>query len=64
MMGRRQTLMVFTSDTISRGKQLYGDGNAQWKADGEILKDDRKFGDYGIEDGDTIVSNDRTRGGN
>ena len=56
--------MVFTSDTISRGKQLYGDGNAQWKADGEILKDDRKFGDYGIEDGDTIVSNDRTRGGN
>ena len=63
MMGRKSNLIVWTSDTISRGKELYGQGNPQWKADGEVLKNEKKFSDYAIEDGDTIISNDRSRGG-
>lgn len=64
MNGRRENLLVYTSDTIQRGKDLYGQGNPQWKADGEVLKNEKKFSDYGIEDGDYITSNDRSRGGN
>ena len=63
MNGRKSNLMVWTSDTISRGKELYGQGDPQWKVDGEVLKNDKKFSDYDIEDGDTIISNDRSRGG-
>lgn len=63
MNGRKSNLIVWTSDTISRGKELYGQGDPQWKVDGEVLKNDKKFSDYDIEDGDTIISNDRSRGG-
>lgn len=63
MNGRKSNLIVWTSDTISRGKELYGLGDPQWKVDGEVLKNDKKFSDYDIEDGDTIISNDRSRGG-
>ena len=63
MNGRKSNLMVWTSDTISRGKELYGQGDPQWKVDGEVLKNDKRFSDYDIEDGDTIISNDRSRGG-
>ena len=64
MNGRKSNLVVFTTDTISRGKELYGQGDPQWKADGEVLKNDKKFSDYQIQDGDTITSNDRSRVGN
>lgn len=64
MNGRKSNLCVFTSDTIGRGKELYGQGSPQWKVDGEVLKDEKKFSDYGIENEDIITSNDRSRGGN
>ena len=48
MNGRKSNLVVFTTDTISRGKELYGQGDPQWKADGEVLKNDKKFSDYQI----------------
>lgn len=63
MNGRKSNLCVFTSDTIQRGKDLYGQGDPQWKADGEVLKNNKTFSDYAIENGDTIISNDRSRGG-
>ena len=31
--GRKTKLTVDTSDTISRGKALYGQGDPQWKYD-------------------------------
>lgn len=62
--GRKSYLQVSTFDTISRGKELYGQGDPQWKADGEVLRNEKKFSDYEIEDGDMITSNDRSRGGN
>ena len=63
MSGRKSNLTVDTSDTISYGKSLYGQGSPQWKLDGEVLKDDQTFGSYSIEDQDIIISNDRSRGG-
>lgn len=56
MNGRKSTLIVLTSDTISRGKELYGQGNPQWKLDGEVLKNDKRFSDYAIENEDIIIS--------
>lgn len=61
--GRKTKLKVDTSDTISRGKTLYGQGDPQWKYDGETLNNNKKFSDYGIEDEDVIASNERSRGG-
>lgn len=63
MNGRKSNLIVSTSDTISRGKELYGQGNPQWKLDGEVLNNDKRFSDYDIENNDIIISNDRSRGG-
>ena len=63
MNGRKSSLIVWTSDTIQRGKELYAQGDPQWKLDGEVLRNDKKFSDYGIENEDIIISNDRSRGG-
>lgn len=61
--GRKTKLTVDTSDTISRGKALYGQGDPQWKYDGETLNNNNKFSDYDIENDDVIASNERSRGG-
>lgn len=61
--GRRTKLTVDTSDTISRGKKLYGQGDPQWKYSGETLNNNKKFSDYDIENDDVIVSNERSIGG-
>lgn len=61
--GRKTKITVDNTDTISRGKDLYGRGNPQWKIDGETLNNDKTFSDYGIETNDTIISNERSRGG-
>lgn len=63
MNGKKSELKVRTTDTISKGKSLYNNGNPQWKLNGEVLKDEKTFDYYEIEDGDIIISNDRTRGG-
>ena len=62
MAGRKTKLCVNVTDTISRGKELYGKGDPQWKFDGEVLKNDKKFSDYGIENEDMITSNYRCGG--
>lgn len=61
--GRRTKITVDTSDTISRGKTLYGQGDPQWKFDGETLNNNQRFSDYSIENEDIIISNERSRGG-
>ena len=62
-MNTSKSIVVGTSDTISKGKSLYGNGNAQWKLDGQVLRDEKTFSDYNVEDGDYIQSNERSRGG-
>lgn len=64
MAGRKSNLFVNVTDTISRGKELYRAGDPQWKFNGEVLRNDKKFSDYGVENEDIITSNDRSRGGN
>ena len=62
-MNTSKSIVVGTSDTISKGKSLYGNGNAQWKFDGQVLRDEKTFSDYNVEDGVYIQSNERSRGG-
>ena len=54
--GRVKSIVVDTSDTISRGKSEYGNRNAQWKFNGQVLRDEKTFSDYNIKDGDYIRS--------
>ena len=61
--GDKKSIVVDTSDTISKGKSLYGNANTQWKFDGQVLRDEKTFSDYGFEDGDCIYSNEPIRGG-
>ncbi len=54
--GDKKSIVVDISDTISRGKSLYGNESYRWKFEGELLKDEKTFSDYDIEDGDYIIS--------
>lgn len=62
-------ISVKLSDTIKQGKLEYqkvsksNNPNPQWKFNGQVLKDERTFNDYGIEEYDDIGSNDRSEGG-
>ena len=63
-MNRRKTkIKIFSNQTIRELKEYYGMGDPQFKCDGEVLQNDKSLDDYGIEDGDFIISNDRSKGG-
>ena len=64
LLGRAESIKVKTTDTISTGKIKYNKGSPQWKFNSRVLKDDKTFDFYNIEDEDTIISNDRSEGGN
>lgn len=62
---REVPIKVFRSDKISYGKSLYGQGNNKtWRFDGKVLKDDKTFEFYRIDDDDTINSSNKVKGGN
>lgn len=67
--GRSVQITVNGSNTISQGKSIFktaiGSNNSdfQWKFGSQVLKNDKTFDFYGIEDGDNITSNDRSEGG-
>lgn len=61
--GREKILEVDANTTIEKAKEIFGDINRQWKCDGEVLKNEKTFSDYGIEEGDTITSVSRSMGG-
>ena len=42
---------------------MTGQANNQWKYEGKVLKDDKTFSDYDIEEDDVITTSDRERGG-
>lgn len=67
--GRSTEITVNGSDTISKGKQIYKtvsnkNINPSWKFNGIVLKDDKTFNFYEIEEEDNIISNERVEGGN
>lgn len=61
--GRKTRLTVSKKEKIKEGKRLFGQGDPQWKYDGETLNNEKTFEDYGIENDDVITSNERSRGG-
>ena len=56
-------IAVDTNDTILNLKKIYGDTSIQLKYCGEVLKDENKIEDYGIEDDDIIIAAQRHVGG-
>lgn len=69
LQGRSVQITVNGSNTIRQGKSIYqtasGSSNSdpQWKFGSQVLKNDRTFDSYGIENDDNITSNDRSEGG-
>ena len=61
--GEHLPLKVNTSDKILKGKKLANQENANWKYNGDVLKNDKTFDDYDIENEDTIISNYKVHGG-
>lgn len=65
MRGEDTLLSVRKTDKILDAKIKSGQGDKiQWKFNGEVLKNDRTFESYQIEDDDVIISNYRSKGGN
>ena len=67
--GRSTPIYVERNETISDGKKKYmtascsSNSDPQWKMNGIVLRNDRTFESYDIEDDDNITSNDRSEGG-
>lgn len=57
--GNRTQINIDLSDTIGNKKKELNQSESHWKYDGMILRDDRTFASYQIEDNDTIVSVNR-----
>ena len=58
-----KTFEVDKNMTIGEAKEMIDQVDKVWRYDGEILKDDKTFSDYDIEEGYEITTSDRTRGG-
>ena len=69
LQGKSVMINVKDNDKIMDGKRKYrekiGSQNPdpQWKYGSQVLKNEKTFGYYGIEEGDNITSNDRSEGG-
>jgi hypothetical protein len=61
--GKEKSLIVNSSDLISKAKINAGLQGYIWKFNGEVLKDEKTIDYYGIEDDDTIISNIPVPGG-
>ena len=61
--GTTKTFEVDKNMTIEKAKEMIGQADKQWRYDGEVLKDDKTFSDYDIEEDDVITTSDRERGG-
>ena len=69
LQGRSTKIEVDLNETIADGKRKYkiasnsSNSDPQWKFGSQVLKNDKTFDFYGIEDDDNITSNDRSEGG-
>jgi hypothetical protein len=61
--GKEKSLIVNSSDLISKAKINAGLQGYIWKFNGEVLKDEKTIDYYRIEDDDTIISNIPVPGG-
>jgi hypothetical protein len=61
--GNPKLITVNPSDFIIDKKRELGEQNAIWKFEGEVLKNDRTFQSYDIQNGDNIVTNSFHQGG-
>ena len=61
--GRTTEVEVDKNMTIEKAKKMIGQADKQWRYDGEVLKDDKTFSDYDIEEGCYITTIDRSMGG-
>ena len=61
--GRKGTFEVDENMTIGEAKKMIGWGDNQWKFKGQVLKDDKTFSDYYIEEGCEIIIVGKTEGG-
>jgi len=57
-------ITVNPSDLIGDKKRELGQLDLMWKFNGEILKNDKTFQFYEIENGDRIISDRKCKGGN
>lgn len=55
--GEKRIIQVNINDKIGKVKEELGVKSAIWKCNGEILKDDRCFSDYEIDEYDAIIAN-------
>lgn len=56
-------ISISPSGLVGDKKKELGQANAIWKFDGEVLKNDKTFSFYGIEAGDSIITNSQHQGG-
>ena len=67
--GKSTQIQVNGSDTIGQGKSIYkiasntNTPDPQWKINGIVLQNNKTFNDYGIEEDDNIITNERSEGG-
>ena len=62
LFGEQKNIEIDDNETISALKKKLGK-DSQLKFEGSVLINDKRLKDYGIKDGDKIVSNERSRGG-
>ena len=61
--GRVKIFEVNENMTIEEAKKMIGQANNLWKYGGKVLKDDKTFSDYDIEEDDVIISSANNVGG-
>ena len=61
--GQIKTFEVDENMTIKKAKEITGEIAKLWIFCGEILKEDKTFSDYGIEEDDLIISTYEMKGG-
>ena len=55
--GNRRQLNINLSDKIGNKKKELNQSNAIWKCHGEVLRDDKTYENYGIEENEIILTN-------
>lgn len=61
--GDARIIKINLSDIIGDKKRELNQPNGIWKHEGEILKDEKNFSDYDVEEFDQIITNIRHQGG-
>lgn len=64
MKGTEKMLTIIKSNTIAQGKTKLGHELGRvWKYEGNILDNNKKFEDYEIDEGETIIATNKVIGG-